>query len=135
MLRRIQIRWESFKKVHPKKVIAKKQRKNWLFSTFTTKHQSFWLITFFGWTFMKLSQRIWTWRKILRFFYTQLDFFKNKNFWALFRTFLKFWSLTRMQGLKIGKNAFSKHVLELNLASISALVFSTFSKKVKITAP
>ena len=40
-----------------------------------------------------------------------------------------------MKGLKIGKNAFSNYVLELNLASISALVFPTFSKKVKITAP
>ena len=33
-------------------------KKNRTFSTFTTGHQSFWLITFFGWTFFKLSQRI-----------------------------------------------------------------------------
>ena len=41
----------------------------------------------------------------------------------------------RMKGLKMRKNAVYKHVLELNLASISALIFSTFSKNSKSLHP
>ncbi len=95
-------------------MIHQKREKISIFSTF-------FLRTFLVWTYIFL-ERIWIQQKIPRFWHPYW-FFLYKFFFFHFSSFGELWSLTNKK-----KNAFHKHDLELNFATINASTLSSCSK-------
>ncbi len=122
-------RLKSCKKMHTQKVIRNPMWWTWVKVEKVHFSIIFLSITFCAWILLQLFQQFWN----LHFFISFL-IFKNKFLGHLKPLFANFEAKSAQNGSKnTGKNAFSKLVFNLHVISISALFFSIFSKKFKIT--
>ncbi len=71
------IRWKSFEKMHPKKVISKNVTEICTFFTFTYVRQTCFACNFFWCIFLQVFQRIRNQREILRFLISFLHFLQT----------------------------------------------------------
>ncbi len=100
------IRWKSFEKMHPKKVISKNVTGICTSFTFTHVRQIVLLVTFFFVNFFKTfstdSKSAWN----SAFFDTHIEFFNKKIFWVILALFANFEAKCAKNGSKNKKTYF-----------------------------
>ncbi len=97
------IRWKSFEKMHPKKVISKNVTEICTFFTFTHVRQTCFACTFFLVHLFTIfsTDSISAWHSA--FSDSFFDLFQKKNFLGHISTFCKLWSQMRKKRLKKSK--------------------------------